>query len=303
MANVAWIMDRTSGDITIYVEAKPYSISTDHCNYDAVLDRVKTKQYDDLESLLDIPAAIANASNGKVLVQNSSVYYNGKEIHNILVDRIMEFMNEGIPFEKFALFLENLLQNPSEETIEELYLFLESGHMPVTEDGCFLAYKKVDDNLNSYHRCPDGSHLNHKIGTVVSMPRGQVDTDRNRTCSYGLHFCALGYLKSYAGGAGRVVIVKINPRDVCAIPSDYNNTKGRASCYEVVAEYDSPDREHEEAFDSTYVDTTGDIESAMAHNQSNDDAFVDGSGNWGVKPNGQRYNNTRDSNGRFRKRS
>ena len=33
------------------------------------------------------------------------------------------------------------------------------------------------------------------------------------------------------------MILKINPKDVVAIPADYNNTKGRACTYEVVAEY------------------------------------------------------------------
>ena len=33
-----------------------------------------------------------------------------------------------------------------------------------------------------------------------------------------------------------MVILKINPRDVVSIPTDYNNTKGRTCRYEVVGE-------------------------------------------------------------------
>ena len=32
------------------------------------------------------------------------------------------------------------------------------------------------------------------------------------------------------------MIVKINPRDVVSIPTDYNNAKGRACRYEVIGE-------------------------------------------------------------------
>jgi hypothetical protein len=32
------------------------------------------------------------------------------------------------------------------------------------------------------------------------------------------------------------VILKINPRDVVSIPSDYNNSKGRACRYEIAGE-------------------------------------------------------------------
>ena len=42
------------------------------------------------------------------------------------------------------------------------------------------------------------------------------------------------YLASFGGE--RTVIVKINPRDVISIPSDYNNSKGRACRYEVIGE-------------------------------------------------------------------
>jgi hypothetical protein len=294
---VAYIIDRKAGNVTVYVGAKPYTIDSDHCNYETVLDRLRNKEYDDLEDLLDIPKAIASASKGKVVVESGAVYYNGKEIHNVIAERILDFMNEGFPFEPLALFLENLLQNPLESAIAELYLFLESGKLPITDDGCFLAYKKVDNNLKSYHASPDGTHLDHPIGGIVSMSRQDVDADRHRTCSKGLHFCSLSYLSCYSGGSGKVIIVKINPRDVVAIPSDYNNAKGRASCYEVMAEYDAEDRESRDAFDDSYVDTQDGeegVRAQMAHVDADD---------WGTKPSGQRYNAKRDGSGRFAKRN
>jgi hypothetical protein len=303
---VAYIIDKKAGNITVYVGAKPYIIDRDHCNFETVLDRLKNKEYDDLEDLLDIPKAIAAASKGKVIVDNGAVYYNGKEIHNVIADRIIDFMDEGFPFEPLALFLENLLQNPLESAIKELYLFLESGKLPITDDGCFLAYKKVNNDFKSYHASPDGTHLDHPIGGIVSMPREEVDADRNRTCSKGLHFCSLSYLSKYSGGQGKVIIVKINPRDVVAIPSDYSNTKGRAACYQVMAEYDAEDRESKDAFDKSLVDTQeGEegVREAMVHVQEEKQVCGDCGDNWGTKPNGQRYNNKRDSNGRFTKRS
>jgi hypothetical protein len=77
------------------------------------------------------------------------------------------------------------------------------------------------------------------------MERHEVDDNKDRTCSSGLHFCSKDYLNSFGGE--RVVIVKINPRDVVSIPSDYNDTKGRACRYEVVGEIDA-DKAPESAF-------------------------------------------------------
>ena len=70
--------------------------------------------------------------------------------------------------------------------------------------------------------------------TLVYMDRNLVDEDKDRTCSVGLHFASFNYLQHFGGS--RIVVVKINPKDVVAIPSDYNNSKGRTCCYEVIEE-------------------------------------------------------------------
>jgi hypothetical protein len=62
------------------------------------------------------------------------------------------------------------------------------------------------------------------------------------------------------------MILKINPRDVVAIPADYNNTKGRCCRYEVIGEYTENWREKigrgENGFDSDlYSSDGGDYES------------------------------------------
>jgi hypothetical protein len=76
--------------------------------------------------------------------------------------------------------------------------------------------------------------MDNSVGMIVEMERNRVDDDKNVTCSTGLHFCGMSYL-SHFGGA-RTVIVKINPRDVVSIPTDYNEAKGRACRYEVIGE-------------------------------------------------------------------
>jgi hypothetical protein len=80
-------------------------------------------------------------------------------------------------------------------------------------------------------------------GCILEMERNQVDDNKDQTCSTGLHFCGMSYLSCFGGE--RTVIVKINPRDVVSIPSDYNEAKGRACRYEVVGELGV---EPEEAF-------------------------------------------------------
>ena len=125
------------------------------------------------------------------------------------------------------------MENPSLRAVEELYGFLEVCMLPITEDGHFLAYKKVRSDFKDIY----SGTMDNSVGQVLDMPRNSVDEDKDRTCSSGLHFCAKSYLShfgSWNSSGNRVVVVKINPRDVVAIPSDYNNAKGRTCRYEVV---------------------------------------------------------------------
>jgi len=147
------------------------------------------------------------------------------------------------------------MNNPSKTAIDELYLWIEHSGMPITPDGCFLAFKKVQDDYRSYNVGANGEVFWNRIGDVVSMPREQVNPDRHNTCSAGLHFCAHSYLPSYYGNQGKVIIVKIDPADVVAIPSDYNNAKGRAWRYEVIGEV--PESEAAFAFQSSVVESFG----------------------------------------------
>jgi len=127
-------------------------------------------------------------------------------------------------------FMNNLMQNPSKRAVDELYGFLEKNSLPITPEGCFLAYKKVREDFKDVH----SGTMDNSVGRVVSMERNMVDDNRDNTCSTGLHFCSHSYLGSFSGA--RTVIVKIDPRDVVSIPSDYNNAKGRACRYEVIGE-------------------------------------------------------------------
>jgi hypothetical protein len=142
-------------------------------------------------------------------------------------------------------FAQNLYANPSERSRNELYKFLEHKHMPITDDGCFLAYKGVQNdyysitgwngNANSGQGRQNGKIYNG-IGEVIEVPRSAVDDDNmSHGCSHGLHAGSHEYADSFKG-AGRMLIVKINPKDVVSVPGDCSHQKLRTCRYEVIAE-------------------------------------------------------------------
>jgi hypothetical protein len=187
-----------------------------------------------LKRLTDVAASVRKFIGvGNVQLVDGAVTYKGEVLDNSITNRILDLMNAGLPFEPMVKFLNNLMQNPSMQSVNELYPFLEKGDLPITEDGHFLAFKNVRADYFDIH---SGTKRN-MVGDKPEMDRNQVDDNRDRTCSQGLHFCSESYLPRFAHSqGGHTMVVKVNPRDVVSVPSDYNDAKARACTYEVVAE-------------------------------------------------------------------
>lgn len=239
--------------LTIVIGTKQHTINREtHPNFNKVLDAMREGNWDDVESLIDMTHAIRDyvSANGDIEVRGGDVYFDGRPFHNAIADRLLSMLDEDFPVDPLCEFLTNLKTNPSKRAVDELYGFLESNNLPITPDGHFLAYKKVRDDYTDIH----SGKFDNSVGQVVSMLRNEVNENKDQTCSAGLHFCSLEYLPNFGDANARVVILKINPRDVVSIPSDYNNAKGRCCRYEVVDDHEGENRDRTEAFDSSVVD-------------------------------------------------
>ena len=74
-----------------------------------------------------------------------------------------------------------------------------------------------------------------KCGTPITMPREDCDSDPERTCSRGLHVGSMEYVHDFGYGDGVILEVLVSPRNVVAVPNDYNNTKMRTCEYFPIA--------------------------------------------------------------------
>lgn len=227
----------TSDGITVVLKNKPYHAAKDDKIYPRVVEAI-TRGWSE-EKLLDIfnaaSAAIVAATKLTTNMEYSGgvIKYRGEVLANYAVDKLIELLSSGQPYAPLVNFLENLMQNPSKRVVDDLYRFLEKGKLPITPDGHFLAYKKVRSSFKDIH---SGNFIN-TVGAKMEMSRNRVDEDSNRTCSVGFHVCSYDYLPQFAGGQGeRVMVCKINPADVVAIPTDYNDTKMRVCKYVVTDE-------------------------------------------------------------------
>lgn len=190
----------------------------------------------DVESALKIintKMAVTSYVDGEVRIEDDSLFYKDIELKTGLTDRIINSMNNGKEFKTLIPFLKNLMLNPSRKAVYRLFDFLEANDIEITDDGHFIAFKKVRKDFKDIYT----GTLDNSPGQVLSVDRNTVDEDDNRTCSHGLHVCSKSYLNCYGSYTkNKVVKVKVHPKDVVSIPVDYNNAKMRTCGYTVLEE-------------------------------------------------------------------
>jgi len=220
-------------NIILVVDGKSHTISKDtHIAYGKIVDALKSQDWDALRDLVEPKKAIVNFGYGYVSIEGNKVMWKGKPFHNALANRMIEMYQDGFPIDPMVRFMENLMENPSKRSVDQVYGFLEKNSLPITEDGCFLAFKRVRKDYKDKHT----GTIDNSIGEYVEMDRNGVDDNPDSHCSSGLHFCSESYLGAFGSADEPVMILKINPADVVSIPTDYNGAKGRCCAYEVVGQ-------------------------------------------------------------------
>jgi hypothetical protein len=233
------ISDQT---VTIFhpTEFKPYTFhraDISEATLSEAFSRLNDDQFIEAIDLLTPKHRLQSffARTGAVSIEGGVVKYNGCPIDNYATRKALDFAAEGLPYMPILAFIHNVMQNPSYRAVTELYQFLEVGNLPLTADGHFLAYKKVREVEGKLVDIYTGK-IDNSVGETIEVPRNQVDEDPDRTCSFGLHVCSHTYLPHFGvSGFDKVVVVKVNPADVVAVPRDYNNAKMRVCKYQVMS--------------------------------------------------------------------
>ncbi|HIJ10492.1 TPA: hypothetical protein HA278_00415 [Candidatus Woesearchaeota archaeon] len=246
MSKLPYIKD-ANGSWTVLYNSKPYQFDTTHYEYQRLVECIRNNDGHKLVEILDQGTPIQDWSDGQFVFENGVLYYQDEEIHDVLTDRIIGMMKENIDYEPMLNFIKNLYKNPSYRAINELYGFLSHQFLPISSDGCFLAYKYTSIYVGETRKDKNGRELKdgdmvdshtqksyrNNIGDVPTMPRNRVDDNINIGCGAGLHVGSASYARS--GG----VIVKVDPQDVVSVPLDHDCQKVRCCKYEVVGKYES----------------------------------------------------------------
>jgi len=261
------LKDNTS--LTVVLDGQALTMANDHPSFKNAVQMLKDnddfndQQLQELKSLFDVAKAVEDYIDGNIEVLNGEVLYSGEAVHNVVVDKILHFMSEGLPYKPLVRFLDKLMSNPSRRAVGELYKFLEHKCMPITESGNFVAYKGVKDDFTDHY----SGKFDNSVGKTLEMPRNSVCDDAEIGCSYGFHAGSYDYAKGYASGGGNLMLVEINPADVVSVPKDCDCQKLRTSKYVVVAHYEHietpPEEEgiygeYDDDYDGDYDDNSED---------------------------------------------
>lgn len=223
--------------ITLVIDGEILTINKEHKYFDKIYEELNkgNPDWEQIKTMANLKQSLLQyiGDNLKIVDNVFTYRHRGKILkldNHTLVNRILDGMCSGKDYMPYVKFLDNLVKNPLKTAIEELYKFLEANELPITNDGYFLAYKRVNSNFKDYHT----NTFDNSVGKIVSMPRREVEFNREVTCSRGLHFCSKSYLSCFGTDGDPIIVVKVNPKDVVSIPADYNNAKGRCCKYEVI---------------------------------------------------------------------
>lgn len=258
----------------------------EHPRYQEILEIVRdentTVTEDELRAKISLAYMVGTRMqelSERVRTDGHNVYFDGDVLRSELADHILRMVESNDPkLRSVVKFLEKVSQNPSEASRNSLYTWLRGRDFTLTADGDFIAYKGVaidDDGVSvsrkSGNAIVDGvhfrGHVPNREGSVIEIPRSQVDDDTKVGCSTGLHAGTWEYAHRFA--RGRTLKVQINPRDVVSVPEHASFKKLRVCRYLVLEEVEAPEtlpvigQDEDDSYDdSGYKDYYGDDEDA-----------------------------------------
>jgi hypothetical protein len=240
--------------VTVIHEGTPLVASDTHPNFEQIAEALLSDDPVDYPALFDVSVAVAKSFTNlseRVAVANGHVYFDGDLVDGSCERQIVRFLDEGVEdFTPLVKFMENIAANPNEHSRTQLYDWLTSHDFTITPEGNIVGYKGVtkqdDDALVSGfsgRATVDGKvvegRIPNAVGSVITMPRSEVQHDPSSACSTGLHVGTFAYARGYANGA--MLRVDVNPRDVVSVPTDARGEKVRVCRYVVKDVIDAPD--------------------------------------------------------------
>jgi hypothetical protein len=239
MNEIAQIVDGTQHTAVFSKTLETFTFTSEHINFHDLLDAISNQDTEEFKALYSVVDALNDSledSDSGIEIVNGEVCMDGEVVHGDVCDKILEFARQGIDFQYLVNFLTRLQKNPSKNSVDQLFKFLQHRNIAIGPDGRFWAYKSV----RSDYRDKYSGKFDNSIGSVCKVPRNQVDDNPDHHCSQGFHVGSLDYAGPggwYNSSTDNVMIVAVDPADAVSVPGDHSFQKLRVCKYEVIGEY------------------------------------------------------------------
>lgn len=242
---VPYTLSETS--ITVFWEGKPYTVRSDNANFNELRKALFDARYEDVGQYLDLKQAVEDFVDGEVEIKDEVVYYKGFRLAGVVVDKLLDMLRSGLKDSSpLVNYIKRLMENPSSNSIEELYTFLGYRSLPISPDGKILGYKGVQDDFYSntgnadtvvlQGTTNDSHQIFNGVGETIEIQRRCVDDNKDNHCSHGLHIGSFDYAHGWSGDEGKLLLVEFDPQDAVSVPTDCDFQKLRVCKYKVVAD-------------------------------------------------------------------
>lgn len=215
---------------------RSYTLHSSYKDYNVALADLQDENYLGFIEHIDRAEALVAYGKGKLQVVAGQVTWTGNSL--VLTEGMTKYVlrlaSLSLPLTAFENFLSNLELNPSYNSRQQLFSFIEHNDITLTEDGGMIFYKKVQDDLYDLHT---GRTFRFAPGTIHEMPRNLVDDNSSVGCSAGIHAASLAYAKSFHADKKTIVLLKVYPKDVVSVPHDSEFQKVRACRVHVVGKH------------------------------------------------------------------
>ena len=128
-------------ELIVALNGYPYTIDIDDDRYEAVCEAIDEKDEDALEALLStrqrMNTMIRDLAADGIEEDGGAYTYKGNAVSMDLSDYLRSAMDAG-DAGPIVKFIQRLFKNPSQDTRNRLFMFMEKNKMPITDDGYFL---------------------------------------------------------------------------------------------------------------------------------------------------------------------
>lgn len=246
-------INTNTDEVTIYTDFfNTQTVTREHPYYADIVSALVKDEHSKVAALLPKTAKIEKKADWSspalkaegAEIRDGKLFIDGREQTGRIADIATEYARKTGTIAPVKKFLELLDKNPSSQSRQEAWDFLQHKGLPIMPNGMVRGYKGVQDDYWSATgnkttkvlrgKVNDEGRIYNGVGETIEVARNNVDDDRRRGCSHGLHVGTYEYARSFAP---KLLLVEFSPTDIVSVPTDCNCQKLRCSKYTVIEEY------------------------------------------------------------------